>query len=823
MEAAGQAPDPAAAALSAADAARRWRGMASRLVGLAPVGRVYIRAKRTHERLRVVREALIAADSWAKGAAAPGRAWAAHGAATAEIDAAVALCGDSADRNTRRVVAARDALLRDGGVERARPQFLEPTSGARAWPPEVRDSAAAEAGAFVEFSWMEDTGGCCPTAGVALDRVLREVGADRLAAAVAGAEAGSAAKALAAVKLEMVREGREQLLSRRLCAWAAMATESLAKTKIYSASGSLVGPKDYSASGLALPPQLQNVVNRGYALAFQETAVNVNPLNHSGKLSGELLAVPLPGEKKIQNLFTRMWKSQARPSLASIFLDVAAKSLDDSQTVLYPLTSQRQSGIAASVVHRMLLASERDRRLEVLRRALADGASWEDDVLKQRKRVVKRQSEETQNQKTRREKARDKARMNAIAQAEDNREDDPKDEGESVDPAEAGAIERWAEWLHEKASLKKKETLVEDTASLRGSYLLYLYGGSDAMPEFFSGDKVYVFHPFGMMETVTRMKEVKKGGDQKAPERDSKTSPVAREVQAEVLGWSDCLFERRIAHIPDFGATKTRDVSKFEYLVKFQQIAMERDKTSKKTKITEFQPVWHYAVVLQSSMRLQDATLATSRSFAHFVSSTLSGDGVKRAFSVQGFQGVFARDVFAWLKDALRLQEADVVKTLLTVRLIDEEAGRDGEGERLRAVRTELVGNALRYALRLEEESVIYEAKSAGITCMHMVLAVEGAVSYVRVADLRATLENVWKVSSEANRAAMTGIFEALVEVFCDGAALEAWASTGARPFVADVFGRAGLNGAVRRRLVVAVASRQTSTSATKTFDSSQH
>ncbi|KAK7231092.1 hypothetical protein SO694_000761109 [Aureococcus anophagefferens] len=233
---------------------------------------------------------------------------------------------------------------------------------------------------------------------------------------------------------------------------------------------------------------------------------------------------------------------------------------------------------------------------------------------------------------------------------------------------------------------------------------------------------------------------------------------------------------------------------------------MERDKTSKKTKITEFQPVWHYAVVLQSSMRLQDATLATSRSFAHFVSSTLSGDGVKRAFSVQGFQGVFARDVFAWLKDALRLQEADVVKTLLTVRLIDEEAGRDGEGERLRAVRTELVGNALRYALRLEEESVIYEAKSAGITCMHMVLAVEGAVSYVRVADLRATLENVWKVSSEANRAAMTGIFEALVEVFCDGAALEAWASTGARPFVADVFGRAGLNGAVRRRLVVAVA-----------------
>ncbi|KAH8061530.1 hypothetical protein JL722_4160 [Aureococcus anophagefferens] len=486
MEAAGQAPDPAAAALSAADAARRWRGMASRLVGLAPVGRVYIRAKRTHERLRVVREALIAADSWAKGAAAPGRAWAAHGAATAEIDAAVALCGDSADRNTRRVVAARDALLRDGGVERARPQFLEPTSGARAWPPDVRDSAAAEAGAFVEFSWMEDTGGCCPTAGVALDRVLREVGADRLAAAVAGAEAGSAAKALAAVKLEMVREGREQLLSRRLCAWAAMATESLAKTKIYSASGSLVGPKDYSASGLALPPQLQNVVNHGYALAFQETAVNVNPLNHSGKLSGELLAVPLPGEKKIQNF----------------------------------------------------------------------------------------------------------------------------------------------------------------------------------------------------------------------------------------------------------------------------------------------------------------------------------GDGVKRAFSVQGFQGVFARDVFAWLKDALRLQEADVVKTLLTVRLIDEEAGRDGEGERLRAVRTELVGNALRYALRLEEESVIYEAKSAGITCMHMVLAVEGAVSYVRVADLRATLENVWKVSSEANRAAMTGIFEALVEVFCDGAALEAWASTGARPFVADVFGRAGLNGAVRRRLVVAVASR---------------
>ncbi|KAH8059749.1 hypothetical protein JL721_9166 [Aureococcus anophagefferens] len=233
---------------------------------------------------------------------------------------------------------------------------------------------------------------------------------------------------------------------------------------------------------------------------------------------------------------------------------------------------------------------------------------------------------------------------------------------------------------------------------------------------------------------------------------------------------------------------------------------MERDKTSKKTKITEFQPVWHYAVVLQSSMRLQDATLATSRSFAHFVSSTLSGDGVKRAFSVQGFQGVFARDVFAWLKDALRLQEADVVKTLLTVRLIDEEAGRDGEGERLRAVRTELVGNALRYALRLEEESVIYEAKSAGITCMHMVLAVEGAVSYVRVADLRATLENVWKVSSEANRAAMTGIFEALVEVFCDGAALEAWASTGARPFVADVFGRAGLNGAVRRRLAGSVA-----------------
>ena len=111
----------AAKTQDAAAAQKRWRAFASKvaaarrprsvaaqriLQGLAPVGRVVVRARSTAQRVDVVRAALGASDAWARGAGDRGASsvWAAHGAA----DDALQLCASASKRNAKRAVEARE-------------------------------------------------------------------------------------------------------------------------------------------------------------------------------------------------------------------------------------------------------------------------------------------------------------------------------------------------------------------------------------------------------------------------------------------------------------------------------------------------------------------------------------------------------------------------------------------------------------------------------------------------------------------------------------------------------------------------------------------
>ena len=87
-----------------------------------------------------------------------------------------------------------------------------------------------------------------------------------------------------------------------------------------------------------------------------------------------------------------------------------------------------------------------------------------------------------------------------------------------------------------------------------------------------------------------------------------------------------------------------------------------------------------------------------------------------------------------------------------------------------------------------------------------MILAVGGAKSFVRLADLRVLVERVFTLASRNNRIATTEIFEELLAVYADGAALETWTISGTtgttRPLIHSIFERAGAQDSIQSRPV---------------------
>ena len=259
--------------------ADRWRQFASRSQGLAPVGRVVLRARRARKRSvasqhhvpdRVVaHEALADANSWASDRPTSGHlVWAAHsGDAAAD---ALARCADSRGRNNKRALAARAALAAvdrrrsaagdgvaeskadDGGVVESKADTDADADEAAAavddaadeapaatlllerapkWPPPVAESSDAGGDAFAEVPWMLQSAGPCLPAGDAWGRVLREAGEEALA------EPGY-------YNDKVTPRGAR--LARRLSAWAWTTAE-------------LLLDKVGTAGGVALPPALRCV------------------------------------------------------------------------------------------------------------------------------------------------------------------------------------------------------------------------------------------------------------------------------------------------------------------------------------------------------------------------------------------------------------------------------------------------------------------------------------------------------------------------------------------------------------------------------------
>ena len=93
-----------------------------------------------------------------------------------------------------------------------------------------------------------------------------------------------------------------------------------------------------------------------------------------------------------------------------------------------------------------------------------------------------------------------------------------------------------------------------------------------------------------------------------------------------------------------------------------------------------------------------------------------------------------------------------------------------------------------------------------------MILAVGSAKSFVRLVDLRVLLEKVFTLASRNNRIATTEIFEELLAVYADGAALETWTISGTtgttRPLIHSIFERAGPQDSIQSRLLSALMSR---------------
>ncbi len=311
--AAAEASKSNIAAQDAAAAQKRWRAFASKvaaarrprsvaaqriLQGLAPVGRVVVRARSTAQRVDIVRAALGASDAWARGAGDRGASsvWAAHGAA----DDAVQLCAHASKRNAKRAVEARDALASQSAD--AAPGSDAITRARVAWPP---PTVAAGKGAFAEVRWMEEPAkqAHVPSQEVAWSRVLRELGVDSAAAkaALAVEHYKEAAGVEKPTQPEPAAEEArpEKRFALGLSTWAESVTSQL-KDKDGSTFEAVVakafedanaGAKKTEYSGLRLPTEMIDEFTTEYVLSFSSVSLqpNVAPESNKATLDGKLL------------------------------------------------------------------------------------------------------------------------------------------------------------------------------------------------------------------------------------------------------------------------------------------------------------------------------------------------------------------------------------------------------------------------------------------------------------------------------------------------------------------------------------------------------
>ena len=367
--------------LDAAAAHKRWRTFASRQQGLAPIGRVVVRARRAQRRRDVVSAALGAADSWARGDRGASIVWAAHGSDAAAD--AFEQCKSASERNAKRAVEAREALGVQNVETASNTENLDRPVGQFSWPPKLQDRRHTSAGNFTSVPWMKSKKlGRIPGPDIAWDRVLRVVGTEPKAAAEALKAAAAAAReavdvgavpeakgpstpAAAAISVQGPKT-QEGLLALKLCAWAQKADESLRERK--SASG-----------GLTLPPEITDEFNAGYVLTFGEAVdANANPVTNQVVLSGALHEV---------ELLRKGWFGGAARGTQTL-----TTLLDDGVDEAYSpplLLSDKFDG--PSIVHRMLLDSVRRRRSSLVRRAVADGGTSWAALVKRRGAAVREQ------------------------------------------------------------------------------------------------------------------------------------------------------------------------------------------------------------------------------------------------------------------------------------------------------------------------------------------------------------------------------------------------------------------------------------------------
>ena len=505
--------------LDAAAAHKRWRTFASRQQGLAPIGRVVVRARRAHRRRDVVSAALGAADSWARGDRGASIVWASHGSDAAAD--AFAQCKSASERNAKRAVEAREALGVQNVETASNTENLDRPVGQFSWPPKLQDRRHTSAGNFTSVPWMKSKKlGRIPGPDIAWDRVLRVVGTEPKAAAEALKAAAADALEAAAVAAVEVRgpKTQEGLLALKLCAWAQKADESLRERK--SASG-----------GLTLPPEITDEFNAGYVLTFGEAVdANANPVTNQAVLSGALHDV---------ELLRKGWFGGAARGTQTLTA-LLGDGVDEAYSPPL-LLSDKFDG--PSIVHRMLLDSVRRRRSSLVRRAVADGGTSWAALVKRRGAAVREQerlegidrfkrgmanlgrdlrqttagqllalaAQQTQTKTgvnlnaprlfaTKKTQKVDEIRNRAKAAA--LRRKDGDDDSDDDDPEDAERVRNWSSWLLEKRSHERKTLTVADVDEqwLQDAYCLYLYdaGSGGAMPEFFPGDLVNVYHPYAV-------------------------------------------------------------------------------------------------------------------------------------------------------------------------------------------------------------------------------------------------------------------------------------------------------------------------------------
>ena len=312
--AAAEASKSNIAAQDAGAAQKRWRAFASKvaaarrprsvaaqriLQGLAPIGRVVVRARSTAQRVDIVRAALGASDAWARGTGDRGASsvWAAHGAA----DDALQLCAHASKRNAKRAVEAREALASQSADAAPGSDALTRTAGRASWPP---PTVAAGKGAFAEVRWMEEPAkqDLVPSQEVAWSRVLRELGVDPAAAKAALAvehyeEAAGIEKTEPEPAAEEARPEKRFALG--LSTWAESVTSQL-KDKDGSTFEAVVakafedanaGAKKTEYSGLRLPTEMIDEFTTEYVLSFSSVSLqpNVAPESNKATLDGKLL------------------------------------------------------------------------------------------------------------------------------------------------------------------------------------------------------------------------------------------------------------------------------------------------------------------------------------------------------------------------------------------------------------------------------------------------------------------------------------------------------------------------------------------------------